>query len=292
MNISSALNVSDRFDTLPQYLIPKLTLTLLAGKLASLKAGNLTELVIRWYITRYNVNMAEAANTDISSYKTFKDFFTRPLKPNVRPIAPADFVCPVDGSINQFGAIESDQILQAKGHSYSTTTLVGGDQELATQFENGKFATLYLSPGDYHRVHMPCDGRLVRMIYIPGALFSVNPTTANRIPGLFAHNERVVCVFSSEFGPFVLTLIGATIVGSIATAWHGVINQPRFKTVRDWRYDDDTGVDFKKGEEMGYFSLGSTVIALFPKNTLTFNPDWAKDNPIRMGEPMGYQPND
>lgn len=287
MNVIKPVNMALRFDILLQHLIPKLALTVLAGKLGSLKAGKLTTSVIRWYITRYTVNMTEAANSDITSYKTFKEFFTRPLKPDARPLAPVDFVCPVDGSINQFGTIESGKILQAKDHSYSVTTLVGGDQELATQFEGGEFATLYLSPGDYHRVHMPYDGRLVRMIYIPGSLFSVNPTTANRIPGLFACNERVVCVFNSLFGPFVLILIGATIVGSIATAWHGVVNSQRSKVVRDWHYDDDTGVNLKRGEEMGYFSLGSTVAVLFPKNTLTFNPDWANNKPILMGEFMG-----
>ena len=160
----------------------------------------------------------EAANPDISSYKSFNEFFTRPLKAGARPLAAADFISPVDGAISQFGAIERDQIFQAKGHSYSTTALVGGDQALAAQFENGSFATLYLSPRDYHRIHMPCAGRLTRMIYVPGALFSVNPTTARGVPGLFARNERVVCVFESEFGPFVLTLVGATIVGSMGVA--------------------------------------------------------------------------
>jgi len=281
--------VSDRLAVLPQYLLPKQALTVLAGKLASKEAGNLTTSVIRWFVGRYNVNMAEAANPDIASYKSFNEFFTRPLKDGARPFAEADFLCPVDGAISQFGAIERDQIFQAKGHRYSTTALVGGDRKLAEQFENGSFATLYLSPRDYHRIHMPCAGKLTRMIYVPGALFSVNPTTARGVPGLFARNERVVCVFESAFGPFVLTLVGATIVGSMATVWHGTVNPPRPGVVREWRYDEQNIV-LQKGDEMGRFLLGSTVVMLFPKDTLAFNPDWAPARALRMGEAMGATP--
>lgn len=281
--------MSDRLAVLPQYLIPKQALTILAGKLASAEAGSLTTRVIGWFVDRYQVNMAEAANPDIASYKSFNEFFTRPLKAGARPPAEADFLCPVDGAISQFGAIERDQIFQAKGHRYSTTALVGGDRQLAAQFENGSFATLYLSPRDYHRIHMPCDGRLTRMIYIPGALFSVNPTTARGVPGLFARNERVVCVFESAHGPFVLTLVGATIVGSMATVWHGVVNPPRPGVIREWRYDEQNIV-LKKGDEMGRFLLGSTVVMLFPGNTLAFNPEWTPTRPIRLGEAMGHRP--
>jgi phosphatidylserine decarboxylase len=279
--------VSDQLAVLPQYLIPKQALTTLAGKLASAQAGGLTTSVIRWFVGRYDVNMAEAADPDIASYQSFNEFFTRPLKVGARPLADADFLCPVDGAISQFGAIERDQIFQAKGHSYSTRALVGGDGELAARFENGSFATLYLSPRDYHRIHMPCDGRLTRMIHVPGELFSVNPTTARAVPGLFARNERVVCVFESDFGPFILTLVGATIVGSMATVWHGVVNPPRPGSVREWRYEVDKAVELKKGDEMGRFLLGSTVVMLFPANTLKFNPDWAPARAIRMGEAMG-----
>jgi phosphatidylserine decarboxylase len=282
--------VSDRLAVLPQYLLPKQALTLLAGKFASARAGSLTTNVIRWFVGRYGVNMAEAANPDIASYQSFNDFFTRPLKIDARPLAEAAFLCPVDGAISQFGPIERDQIFQAKGHSYSTTALVGGDRELAAKFENGSFATLYLSPRDYHRIHMPCDGKLTRMIYVPGELFSVNPTTARGVPGLFARNERVVCVFESAFGPFVLTLVGATIVGSMATVWHGMINPPRPGVIREWRYDDNVAVNLKKGEEMGRFLLGSTVVMLFPEKTLSFNHDWTPTRAIRMGEMMGSQP--
>ncbi len=281
--------MSDRLAVLPQYLMPKQLLTVLAGKFASARLGRLTTAVIRRFVARYGVNMQEAANPDIASYASFNEFFTRPLRGDARPLADADFICPVDGAISQFGAIERDNIFQAKGHSYTTTALVGGDAELAAQFADGSFATLYLSPRDYHRIHMPCAGRLRRMIHVPGELFSVNPTTARGVPGLFARNERVVCVFDGKFGQFVLTLVGATIVGSMATVWHGVVNPPRSSTVRVWRYDDKE-ITLNKGEEMGRFLLGSTVVMLFPHNTLRFNPEWSPARAIRLGEAMGNKP--
>ena len=280
--------MSDRLKVTAQYLRPQQALTVLAGKLASARAGGLTTRVIRWFVGRYGVNMAEAANPDIASYPSFNEFFTRPLKPGARPLADADYICPVDGAISQFGRIERDQIFQAKGHSYSTHALVGGDRDLAIQFQDGEFATLYLSPRDYHRIHMPCDGRLTRMIYIPGDLFSVNPTTARGVPGLFARNERVVCVFENDAGPFVLTLVGATIVGSMATVWHGQVNPPRPGTIKEWDYAPGEVV-LKKGDEMGRFLLGSTVVMLFPKRRLRFTDAWAPTRPIRMGEAMGQR---
>jgi phosphatidylserine decarboxylase len=277
--------VSDRLAVLPQYLLPKQALTVLAGKVASAQAGTLTTSLIRWFVGRYGVNMSEAANPDIASYPSFNEFFTRALKPSARPLAAADLICPVDGAISQFGPIERDQIFQAKGHRYSTTALVGGDAALATKFDDGHFATLYLSPKDYHRIHMPCDGRLTRMIHVPGELFSVNPTTARGVPGLFARNERVVCVFETPRGPFVLVLVGATIVGSMATVWHGVVNPPRVKQPREWGYGDKR-IELKQGDEMGRFLLGSTVVMLFPQGPLQFNPSWQPAGAIRMGEPM------
>src|SRR5450830_1431008 len=269
--------------------MPKQLLTVLAGKFASARLGGLTTVVIRRFVARYGVNMQEAANPDIASYASFNEFFTRPLREGARPLADADFICPVDGAISQFGAIERDSIFQAKGHSYTTTALVGGDADLAAQFADGSFATLYLSPKDYHRIHMPCAGRLRRMIYVPGELFSVNPTTALGVPGLFARNERVVCVFESARGPLVLVLVGATVVGSMATVWHGVVNPPRGDVVREWRYDEQS-VELKQGEEMGRFLLGSTVVMLFPKGPLQFSPSWAPTGAIRLGEAMASQP--
>ncbi|BAO30861.1 archaetidylserine decarboxylase [Sulfuritalea hydrogenivorans] len=281
--------MSDRLAVLLQYLLPKQALTALAGRFAAARAGGLTTNVIRWFVGRYGVNMSEAAEPDISSYASFNEFFTRPLKPDARPLAAADFICPVDGAISQFGAIERDRIFQAKGHSYSTTALVGGDAVLAAQFQDGSFATLYLSPRDYHRIHMPCDGRLLRMIHVPGDLFSVNPVTARGVPGLFARNERVVCVFDGEHGPFVMVLVGATIVGSMATVWHGVVNPPRPGHLREWRYEDQQLL-FKQGDEMGRFLLGSTVVMLFPPGVMKFNAEWAPQRPIRLGEMMGEHP--
>ena len=281
--------MSDRLAVLPQYLLPKQLLTQLAGKLAGAELGGLTTALIRRFIARYNVNMAEAANPDPASYKSFNEFFTRPLRDGVRLPTTADFLCPVDGAISQFGPIERDQIFQAKGHSYSTTALLGGDRELAAPFENGSFATIYLSPRDYHRIHMPCDGRLSRMIHVPGALFSVNPTTARGVPGLFARNERVVCLFDTAAGPFALVLVGATIVGSMATTWHGVVNPPRPGVVREWRYDGENSVLLKKSDEMGRFLLGSTVVLLWPKNTLEFDPSWAPAKAVRLGEALGQR---
>ncbi len=281
--------MSDALAVLPQYLLPKKAITALAGKVAGVRGGAATTALIRWFVQRYNVNMLEAANPDIASYPTFNEFFTRPLKEGARPIADADFICPVDGAISQFGPIKADQIFQAKGHQYSTTALVGGDAALAAEFENGSFATLYLSPRDYHRIHMPCDGVLRRMIYVPGDLFSVNPTTARGVPGLFARNERVVCVFDSDNGAFVLTLVGATVVGSMATTWHGVVNPPRSSHIGDWYYDQQ-GIVIRKGQEMGRFLLGSTVVMLFPQSTLQFNPLWTPAKPIVLGEAMGNSP--
>jgi len=277
---------SDRLAVLPQYLIPKQTLTVFAGWVASRQWGGFTTGVINRFVRRYNVDMAEAANPDTASYVSFNEFFTRPLRGNARPLADSAFVSPVDGAISQCGAIDGDQVFQAKGHSYSTRALVGGDAALATQFQGGEFATLYLSPRDYHRIHMPCAGRLTRMVYVPGDLFSVNPTTARGVPGLFARNERVVCVFEGESGPFVMVLVGATIVGSMATVWHGVVNPPRPGKVRDWTYEMGN-ISLAQGEEMGRFLLGSTVVMLFPKGVMQFNADWTPTRPIRMGEAMG-----
>jgi phosphatidylserine decarboxylase len=276
--------MSDRLAVLPQYLLPKQALTALAGRVASARGGWLTTRLIAWFVKRYKVNMAEAAAPDVASYPTFNEFFTRALKAGARPLANVPLICPVDGAISQFGPMQKDQIFQAKGHHYSSTALVGGDAALAARFDDGLFATLYLSPRDYHRIHMPCDGRLSRMIYVPGELFSVNPATARGVPGLFARNERVVCVFESARGPFVLVLVGATIVGSMATVWHGVVNPPRAGELREWRYEMD--ITLKQGDEMGRFLLGSTVVMLFPKGPLAFNPAWAPGRAIHLGEAM------
>ena len=279
--------MSDRLAVLSQYVLPKQALTRLAGAFASSRGGAVTTALIRWFVRRYGVDLSEAANPDPASYASFNEFFTRPLKPGARPLADADLLCPVDGAISQFGTIDGERIFQAKGHDYSATALLGGDAALAARFADGHFATLYLSPKDYHRIHMPCDGRLLRMVHVPGDLFSVNPVTARGVPGLFARNERVVCVFEGGpfDGPWVLVLVGATIVGSMATVWHGVVNPPRPGTVRSWDYADQD-VRVARGAEMGRFQLGSTVVLLFPKGPLRWNPGWAPGRPVRMGQGM------
>lgn len=278
--------MSDRLAVLPQYFLPKYLLTAFAGLVANDVGGARTTRLINWFVNKYQVNMAEAANSDTASYTSFNEFFTRPLREGVRTITTSAYACPVDGAISEFGEIKDDQIFQAKGHYFSTTALVGGDADLAAKYKNGQFANIYLSPRDYHRIHMPCDGRLKRMIYVPGALFSVNPTTARGVPGLFARNERVVCVFDSPAGEFVLVLVGATIVGSMQTAWHGIVNPPRGKQVREWTYEG-RDINLKKGEEMGRFLLGSTVVMLFTRDSMRFNPEWKPAGAVRLGEEMG-----
>ena len=276
----------ERWAVAAQYALPKQAVTRLAGAFANARLGGLTHAVIRRFVARYGVNMSEAAEPRIEAYASFNDFFTRALRADARPLAEADYLCPVDGAISQFGAIERDQIFQAKGHAYSTRALLGGDAALAAEFEHGQFATLYLSPRDYHRIHMPCAGRLQRMVHVPGELFSVNPVTARGVPGLFARNERVVCLFDTVRGPMALVRVGATIVGSMATVWHGVVNPPRPGVIRRFDYAAPP-VELLRGDEMGRFLLGSTVVLLWPRGTLRFNPDWAPAGAVRMGQAMG-----
>ncbi len=283
--------MSDRLAVLPQYLIPQKALTHFAGWVATRQWGRHTTRLIAWFVARYGVNMAEAAEPNITAYPSFNAFFTRALRADARPLAAADFVCPVDGAVSQLGAIAKGRIFQAKGHDYSCVALLGGDSAAAAQFEGGSFATIYLSPRDYHRIHMPCDGTLRRMAYVPGDLFSVNPTTARGVPGLFARNERVVCHFDTPRGPMVLVLVGATIVGSMATVWHGVVNPPRRPQVTAWDYGKANmpAPFLRQGAEMGRFLLGSTVVLLWPRDTITLNPQWQAASPVRMGEAMGQK---
>ncbi|HMS06862.1 MAG TPA: archaetidylserine decarboxylase [Burkholderiaceae bacterium] len=281
--------MSERLAVLSQYLLPKLALTRLAGWAAGLQGGAWTQAAIRRFVVRYGVNMDEAAEPAIDHYASFNEFFTRPLRADARPLAQTAFVCPVDGAISQFGPItgeQGDRIFQAKGHDYSTLALLGGDAQAAARFARGSFATIYLSPRDYHRIHMPCAGQLRAMTHVPGDLFSVNPATARGVPGLFARNERVVCLFDTEHGPLALVLVGATIVGSMATVWHGLVNPPRPGTVRRWDYAPGQ-VTLAQGAEMGRFLLGSTVVLLWPEGVMRFNPAWAPAGAVRMGQAMG-----
>lgn len=276
-----------------QYWLPKHTLTRLVGKLAAAKAGKLTTAIIKLFIKQYKVNMNEALNPDPTSYSTFNDFFTRELKIGARPIAEGEniLVHPADGSVSQFGPIIDGSLIQAKGHTYSALELLGGDETLAKQFSDGGFATIYLSPRDYHRVHMPCDGTLREMIYIPGDLFSVNPLTARNVPNLFARNERVVCIFDTAFGPMAQVLVGATIVGSIEVVWAGTITPPTGNVIHRWHYPQagKNACHLKKGEEMGRFKLGSTVINLFAKEQIRFDDTMNVERPTVMGTPYAHK---
>ncbi|MCA0177177.1 MAG: archaetidylserine decarboxylase [Proteobacteria bacterium] len=279
------MSFADRLAVWPQYLLPKQLLTRVAGVLAEAEAGALTSWAIRRFAVRYRVNMLEAESAMPEHYPTFNAFFTRALKVGARPLADAHWLCPVDGAVSQCGRIVQGDLIQAKGHHYSVQALLGGDAKRAAAYADGHFATLYLSPSDYHRIHMPCDGELRRMVHVPGALFSVNPTTARGVPGLFARNERVVCHFRGRHGPFVMTLVGATIVGSMATVWHGKVNPPRPGRIRTWTYAPGQ-VRLLRGAEMGRFLLGSTVVMLMPPGPLAFHPRWEPGTTVRLGEAM------
>ncbi|SFN34226.1 archaetidylserine decarboxylase [Xenorhabdus japonica] len=281
----------DNFKIRLQYLLPKQCITNLAGWFANKKAGWLTQLVIKAFAKAYKVDMNEAKDPLFTAYSTFNEFFVRSLKEDIRPIVNEvhQLALPADGTVSQLGAIREDQIIQAKGHYYTIEALLAGQYQLAEQFRNGQFITTYLSPKDYHRVHMPCDGVLKEMIYVPGDLFSVNPLTAANVPNLFARNERVICLFETAFGPMVQILVGATIVGSIETVWSGCVTPPREGIIKRWTYptEGQEGVVFlKKGEEMGRFKLGSTVINLFAANQISFANNLYSGSQTRMGTMM------
>ena len=281
----------DQFKVKAQYVLPKHGISRAMGAFASARCGFLTQAFMRWFINNYKVDMTEAVHEDPSDYPTFNDFFTRPLKPEVRPMEADEtqLAHPVDGKVSQLGPIHGDTIVQAKNHDYSLTTLLGGDPADAEPYLDGQFATIYLAPRDYHRIHMPLDGTLRKMTYVPGDLFSVNPLTAANVPGLFARNERVVCHFDSPHGPFTLTLIGATIVASIETVWAGTVTPPTGPRVHSWEYPSDgyNAVQLKKGEEMGRFKLGSTIVVTFPKGMMNFTDDLKPDDITRMRTVMG-----
>lgn len=269
-----------------QYIMPQLYLTQFAGWFAQQKWGAVTHFVIKAFAKKYNVDMSEAKKANFSDYESFNQFFIRELKNDARKINenPTALCLPADGRVSQIGHIDDERLLQAKGHFFSLSDLLAGDEELVNTFKNGEFATIYLSPRDYHRVHMPCDATLRKMIYVPGDLFSVNPFLAEHVPNLFARNERVICVFDTAFGPMVQILVGATITASMSTVWAGVINPPRTGEVKVWTYQGDSAIKLTKGQEMGAFQLGSTVINLFPANSVTLAEHLEVDVPVRMGE--------
>lgn len=271
-----------------QYITPQHTLSRIAGWIANSRITWLKSTFIERFITTYQVNMEEAEQSDPAYYDCFNDFFCRALKHDARPIveAPNTLTCPADGAVSQVGKIKHGRIFQAKGREYSTYELLGGDETYTKAFANGKFATIYLSPKDYHRLHMPLDGTLVSMHHIPGRLFSVNPATTENVPRLFARNERVVCIFDTDLGPVALILVGAMIVASIETTWAGLV-APAGKRVSTINYQHEP-ISLKKGEEFARFKLGSTIIMLFPEDTIQWCEHIESESDVKMGEHIGH----
>ncbi|UVK77397.1 MAG: phosphatidylserine decarboxylase proenzyme [Sodalis sp. Fse] len=276
-----------------QYLLPKLWLTQLAGLGAEWQGGKITHCVIALFKRAYKVNMQEAQKPNVDDYPTFNAFFTRPLRDDARPIDidPSVLVMPADGIISQMGHINEKQMFQAKKHQYNLETLLAGNASMSNYFRNGCFATTYLAPRDYHRIHMPCNGVLQKVIYVPGELFSVNPLTTTNIPNVFTRNERLICLFKTTFGPIAQILIGATIVGSIETVWSGTVTPPRKGIIKCWNYpqaNSANAVVLLKGQEMGRFKLGSTVINLFTGDNVFLCMHLHPHYISRVGQPLAH----
>lgn len=278
----------NRAFALLQECVPQHLLSRLIGKIADCKIGWIKNTFIKTFARAYDVNMSEASEENLEAYPSFNAFFTRALKPSARPISPdpAMLVCPADGGVSQLGQIEQGRIFQAKGHDYTLEALLAGNERLSKEFDNGNFATIYLSPKDYHRVHMPIDGKLREMIYVPGELFSVNTATTEEIPGLFARNERLVCIFDTAVGPMAMILVGAMIVAGIETCWSGQ-EAPPARKIKHTNYDQTPAPTvLVKGEEMGRFKLGSTVILLFAEDAINWLEDYRAGTTTRLGEPL------
>ncbi|AMK75732.1 MULTISPECIES: archaetidylserine decarboxylase [Methylomonas] len=282
------MNLKEIVTVLPQYALPHHALSGLMSKLTHCQNKTWKNLFIKSIVSLYGVNMSEAKFQNLDHYASFNKFFTRELRDGVRPLAAAAdaIACPADGAVSQAGPINDGRIFQAKGHDYTALELLGGDTERAQAFANGSFATIYLSPKDYHRLHMPLTGTLREMVHIPGRLFSVNNTTVGAVPNLFARNERVACIFDTEAGPMALILVGAIFVSSVETVWHGVVTPPSINEPRTWRYEDNAPV-LEKGTEMGRFNMGSTIIVLFGKDKTTWNDDLTAGKAVQLGEAIG-----
>ncbi|MDM8560522.1 archaetidylserine decarboxylase [Candidatus Parabeggiatoa sp. HSG14] len=279
-------SLSDQLLTLPQYLIPQHLLSRLVLKLTRLQWGTVTHWMIRRFINFYGIDMNIAQSSEVRDYASFNLFFTRALKSTARPFSETEILSPVDAKISQIGQIESGSLLQAKGRHFQLTELLGGQTKIASLFKQGLFCTLYLSPKDYHRIHMPMTGRLTDMVYVPGRLFSVNQRTSRVVPNLFARNERVICLFETAFGPMALILVGAIFVGCIETVWAGTIAPNRSSQIQHWHYPEKTAPFLQRGEEMGRFNMGSTVIMLLDANYLTWLSHLKTQNKVLMGEGM------
>jgi len=282
------MSIKENLIALPQYLLPHHTLSTWMGKLTHSKNKLIKDLFIKQVIKLYGVNMTEAFEQNIDHYASFNQFFTRALKPEARPLTTERqaVASPADGVVSQAGAITDGEIFQAKGKSFTATNLLGGSGERAAPFHNGMFSTIYLSPKDYHRLHMPLTGTLREMVHIPGRLFSVNGSTTNAVPGLFARNERVAAIFDTDAGPMALVLVGAIFVSSIETVWHGVVTPPTINAVRSWQYQDN-GPTLNIGAEMGRFNMGSTIIVLFGKDSVQWLPELTAGQAVKMGEMIG-----
>jgi len=282
------MTFKESLTTLPQYILPHHPLSRLMGQLTHSENKIWKNFFIKQIASHYGVNMEEAIDSDINAYPSFNHFFTRALKPGARTIAnnAGDIACPADGAVSQAGNITDGNIIQAKGQSYTAVDLLGGDEQRAAPFKNGKFTTIYLSPKDYHRLHMPLDGTLREMIHVPGRLFSVNAATANSVPRLFARNERVVAIFDTEIGPMALVLVGAIFVASIETVWHGEVTPPTATSIQTWQYKDDAP-QLKRGEELGRFNMGSTIIALFGENAMNWEEAFVAGEKVQLGEKIG-----
>ncbi len=276
--------MKDNLFVFSQYIIPQHALSRLVGWFASTKIEFIKNLFIKNFAKKFDVNMSEAKIEDLETFENFNDFFTRELKEGARPIADSKLVSPADGAVSQLGKIELGRVFQAKGRDFSVTELLGGDSDRAEPYLNGDFTTIYLSPKDYHRVHMPCAGTLTETIYVPGDLFSVNPATAQGVDGLFARNERLVCMFDTEHGPMAMVLVGAMIVAGIETVWSGqVCPLPKEAQVQKF---DGKQIKLEKGEEMGRFKLGSTVVLCFPQDTIKFKDEIQATSPLMMGQSL------
>ncbi|WP_238532350.1 archaetidylserine decarboxylase [Methylophaga frappieri] len=283
---SPSISWADKCFRQLQMCLPQHTLSKLMHRLCRCRWPWLKNALIRFVVRQYDVDMREAAEPDVTQYEHFNAFFTRELKPEIRPLASSQLVSPVDGAISQIGPITGQTLVQAKGRDYSLKTLLAGQYAETEIFEGGQFATIYLSPRDYHRIHMPCRGQLQKMRYVPGQLFSVNPSTVRSVPDLFARNERLICWFETDFGPMALILVGAIFVGSMQTVWEsGEITPPYGKKVRNWLYDTSV-FSFEKGAEMGRFNMGSTVILLLPKTAPVWLPQLVASQSLRLGDAL------
>jgi len=277
------------FLVIPQYIIPHHLLSRLILKLTRLKMGKVTHWLIKRFIKYYNVDMSIVQSAEVCSYASFNQFFTRPLKSTARKLADTEIISPVDGEISQIGKIEQGTLLQAKGHHFLLSDLLGGNTKMVNLFGAGLFCTLYLSPKDYHRIHIPVTGHLTDMVYVPGRLFSVNQHTTTAVPNLFARNERVICLFDTALGPMALILVGALLVGCIETVWAGTVTPNRFSQIEHWHYTEKMAPVWHRGIEIGRFNMGSTVIMLLDGNQVAWLPTLAAHQKILMGQGLAYQ---